>query len=176
MVVDGLDKNLEGKEIGKEYEIKLKPKEAFGERRRDLVRIVPATSFTSRNINPRPGMTLALDNSIVRISAVSGGRVTVDFNNPIAGKEVTYKFKILRKVDDEKEKVEALLEVVLRFVPKFEIKDKIVIHGDKMIEVYAKAFSPKFKELLGKELAFQEDPNAPHVHSDGTVHTGSHEH
>ena len=41
MVVPGLDKALEGKEIGKEYEIKLSAKEGFGERDRNLLKTIP---------------------------------------------------------------------------------------------------------------------------------------
>ncbi len=157
MIVPGFDSALEGKETGKEYTIKLSPKDAFGERKREMVRIVPANSFTERRVTPRPGMQLALDNTIVKILSVSGGRVTVDFNNPLAGKEVEYKFVITRKVSDEKEKASALFEALFRFVPDFNIGEKITVKGPKIIEAYAKAFSPKFKELVGKELDFKEE-------------------
>ena len=157
MIVPGFDSALEGKETGKEYTIKLSPKDAFGERKREMVRIVPANSFTERRVTPRPGMQLALDNTIVKILSVSGGRVTVDFNNPLAGKEVEYKFVITRKVSDEKEKASALFEALFRFVPDFNIGEKITVKGPKILEAYAKAFSPKFKELVGKELDFKEE-------------------
>jgi FKBP-type peptidyl-prolyl cis-trans isomerase 2 len=169
MVVTGLDKALEGKEIGKEYEITLKPKDAFGERKRELVRIVSLSSFTDRKINPYAGMTLALDNTIVKITSVSGGRVTVDFNNPLAGKEVVYKFTITRKVTDEKEKASALFELVFKTVPEFEIGDKIIVRGQKMLEVYVKAFSSKFKEILGKDLEFKEEAKKPEEKKEETA-------
>jgi FKBP-type peptidyl-prolyl cis-trans isomerase 2 len=157
MIVDGFDASLEGKEIGKDYEIKLSPKDAFGERNRALVRIVPVGIFTERKIRPQAGMTLALDNNLVKILSVSGGRVSVDFNNPLSGKEIVYKFKITRQVTEDKEKSEALFEAFFRFVPKFELGEKITVSGPKILEAYTKAFSPKFKELIGKELAFKEE-------------------
>jgi len=46
MVVPGLDKALEGKEIGKEYQIELSYEEGFGERKRELVRTIPLKVFT----------------------------------------------------------------------------------------------------------------------------------
>jgi len=170
MIVPGFDKSLEGKEIGKDYEIKLSPKEAFGDRRRELVRIVPLKVFTDRKVMPQAGMTLALDDSIVKILSVSGGRVNVDFNNPLAGKEVTYKFKLTRKVTDDKERASSLFESLFRFVPVFEVGEKIVIKGPKILEAYTKAFGPKFKELIGKELDFKEEvmkknENSEHEHS-----------
>lgn len=159
MVVKGLDKALDEKEIGKEYKVKISPREGFGERNRELIKTIPLKIFTEKNVMPRPGMMLSLDNQIVRIVAVSGARVVTDFNNPLAGKEVEYKFSISRKVNDEKEKVEALFKNLLRFVPEFEIKDKIIVKGHKILENITKAFNEKFKKLTGKELTFEEKMN-----------------
>ena len=155
-VIPGLDKALEGKEIGKEYEIEVSPKEGFGERRRELIRVLPLKAFTEKKVNPQPGMVLALDNSIVKIIAVSGARVSTDFNNPLSGKNLKYKFKIARKVESESEKAKALFEVIFKFVPEFEVKEKIVVKGPKVLEGFVKAFNDKFKELIGKELDFEE--------------------
>lgn len=154
MVVKGLDNALEGKEIGKEYEVKVSPKEGFGERRKELVRTLPLSVFIEKNVNPYPGAVLALDDRVVRITAVSGARVVVDFNNLMAGKELRYVFTITRKVTDENEKVKSVFENIFRFVPDFEVKDKVIVSGKKEIETYIKIFSPQFKEIIGKELEF----------------------
>ena len=156
MVIKGFDSALEGKEIEKDYEITLKPKEAFGERKRELIKTIPLKLFTEKNVNPYPGMVLTLDDFLVKIIAVSGGRIITDFNNPLAGKEIRYKFTIKRKVTEEKEKAVALFEIFFKFIPEFEIKDKIIIKGHKNLEVLIKIYNNKFKELLGKDLAFEE--------------------
>lgn len=155
MVVPGLDSQLENKEIGKDYEIKIEFKEGFGERRRDLIKTIPLKIFTEKNIAPRAGMVLNMDNTMAKVIAVSGARVIVDFNNPLSGKDLLYKIKIIRKVDDENEKVGFLLEYILKFKPEFEVKDKIVIKGDKYLEVFVKALSENFKKILGKEMVFE---------------------
>jgi len=160
MVVKGLDNALQGKEIGKEYEITLKPKEAFGERNRDLIKTIPLRAFVEQNFNPKPGMVVTLDNMLVKIIAVSGARVVTDFNNPLAGKEISYKFTIIRKTEDEKEKVAALFEFFFKFVPEFEIKDSIIIKGPRNLEILVKTYSSKFNEILGKELKFEEKMQA----------------
>lgn len=157
MILPAFDKDLEGKELGKDYELSLKAKDAFGERRRELVKMVPLKAFEGQRVMPQAGMTLMVDQNLVKVLSVSGGRVTLDFNNPLAGKDIKYNYKIARIVTDEKEKATALFEVMFRFVPKFEIKDKIVLIGPKFMEHYAKSFSPKFKELIGKELDFVEE-------------------
>src|SRR3989344_2022207 len=40
IVVSGLDKALENKELNKEYEVSFSHKEGFGERRRDLLKVI----------------------------------------------------------------------------------------------------------------------------------------
>ncbi|MBS3065865.1 FKBP-type peptidyl-prolyl cis-trans isomerase [Candidatus Pacearchaeota archaeon] len=156
MVVSGFDRALEGKEIGKDYEIKVPAKDGFGERRKELVKTIPLKIFREKKINPYPGMILAMDENLVRIITVSGARVMADFNNPLAGKELVYKFKIVRKIQDGKEKAKTVFESMLRFVPDFELKgNEIVMKGPKFMEKIVDALKEKFKELVGKELKFE---------------------
>ena len=156
MVVSGFDRALEGKEIGKDYEIKIPAKDGFGERRKELVKTIPLKIFREKKINPYPGMILAMDENLVRIITVSGARVMADFNNPLAGKELVYKFKIVRKIQDGKEKAKTVFESMLRFVPDFELKgNEIVMKGPKFMEKIVDALKEKFKELVGKELKFE---------------------
>ena len=67
-----------------------------------------------------------------------------------------YKIRIIRKVEDEKEKAKALFEFVIRFIPEFEVKEEIIVKGPKILEHYVKSFSDKFRELTGKGLKFEE--------------------
>jgi FKBP-type peptidyl-prolyl cis-trans isomerase SlyD len=156
MVLKGLDKALLKKEIGEQYEITLSQDEAFGERKKELLKTIPLKAFTDKKVTPAPGMVLNLDNVMARIITVSGARVITDFNNPLAGKVINYKFTILRKVTDEKEKVTALFQAFFKFIPEFEIKENIIIKGPKAIEQFIKMYNEKFKELLKKEIEFQE--------------------
>lgn len=157
MVVPGLDKALEGNEVGKDYEVNLTAKEGFGERDRTLLKTIPLKVFTEKNINPRAGMVLALDDMLAKIVAVSGARVITDFNNPLAGKDLTYKYKILKILTDEKEKASSLLEALFRFTPEFDVNDKeLIVKGAKTLEVFVTAFKDKIKEILGKEAKFEE--------------------
>jgi len=157
MLVSGLDKALEGKELNKEYEVSFSAKEGFGERKRELIRVIPLKSFTEQQVAPRPGMVLALDNQVVKIVAVSGARVTTDFNNPLSGKNLKYKFKVIRKVTDEKEKAETLLKFFFRFTPEFRTEGKkVIIKLPKGLESMVEHFKPQFKEIANLELAFEE--------------------
>lgn len=157
MIIKGLDKALEGKEIGRDYEVSFGPKEGFGERKKDLIRMIPIKVFFEKRINPKPGMVFNIDDHLVKVISVSGGRVLTDFNNPLAGKEIKYKLKILKIVDDEKEKCTAVLENLFRMVPPFEMKgEEVVMKGPKGFDVFIDMFKERFKALTGKELKFEE--------------------
>lgn len=157
MVIKGLDKALEGKEIGKEYEIDIPSKEAFGERNPNLIKIVSINSFREKGVEPTPGLVLALDNVLVRIAAVSGGRVIVDFNNPLSGKEVIYKIKIRKKIENNKEKISSLCNFFIGQEADIEIKENKteVLLKDKISQAVEKELKKKIKELVGIEVEFK---------------------
>jgi len=147
MLLKGLDENLIGKEIGKEYFLNLTPEKAFGKRDPKLIRTLPMKIFKEKNLNPHPGMSFQLDNYIVKILSVSGGRVIADFNNPLAGKNINYKFKIKRKVEDNKEKINSLMDFFFKQKFDFEIKGNKVIFKDDKIKPLIEMMKPKFKEM-----------------------------
>ncbi len=107
-LVSGLEKGLEGKELGT-HKFELKPEESFGKKSSKLIQLVPTQKFLEKNIKPFPGLQLNIDGAIGTVRTVSGGRTIVDFNNPLAGKDVVYELKVLRIVTDPKEKVKSLL-------------------------------------------------------------------
>lgn len=157
MILKGLDNALEGKEIGKEYGVSFGPKEGFGERKKELVKTIPLKVFHEKKVNPQPGMVFNIDDYLVKIVSVSGGRVLADFNNPLAGKDIKYRFTITKIVEDEKEKCESVFDSIFRMVPPFEIKEKeVIVKGPKGFDIFINAFNAKFKELIGKELKFEE--------------------
>ncbi len=160
MVVKGLDESLESKEIGKKYTIKLSPDKAFGKRDPKLIRLIPMKMFTDQKILPQPGMTLALDNNLVRVASVSGGRVLVDFNNPLAGKDVEYDFTIKKQVHDIKEKIESVQKFLFGQAFDFDIEEKegkrIIVFKDLKLAPILQAFRQNFKELLDMDVEILE--------------------
>lgn len=153
MLPTGFDKDLEGKEVGKDYTLNLKAKDAFGERQPKLIKMVPTKLFLQQKINPVRGMQLSLDGQMVRVVSSSGGRTLVDFNGPLAGKDITYSYKILREIKDDKEKVAGLQDFLFRRQFDYEIKEnKLIFSVEQQAEPYIKMFAPKFEELLGKQV------------------------
>lgn len=156
MFLKGVDDFLIGKDIG-EYELELTPEKAFGHRDSKLVQMIPMKVFMQQKINPVPGVMFNFDGRMAKILTVSGGRVMVDFNNPLAGKIVNYKINILRKIDKIEEKIKALNDFLFRKDFKFTIKDKkIVMDVEKSMIKFVEMFKDKFKEILGMELQINE--------------------
>jgi FKBP-type peptidyl-prolyl cis-trans isomerase 2 len=156
MFLTGIEDFLIGKEIGK-YEIGLKPESAFGLRNPSLIQMIPLKVFIEHKINPIPGAVLTFDNKLGKVLTVSGGRIMVDFNNPLAGKEVVYNVNVLRKVEDVKEKISSLNEFLFRREFKFEIKDKkLILEVDKGFKGFVDLFKDKFREMFDLELEVKE--------------------
>ena len=150
MIVTGFDNALEGKETGKNYTIELKPKEAFGERNAKLIKVIPIRVFTEKEIIPISGMMLTLDGILARIASVSGGRVVVDFNNPLAGKVIEYNFSVKRQITRTEEKLAVLADFYLGEKPEIKVDEK-----NETAEVEIKSmlikhdtFIKKAKEIL----------------------------
>lgn len=110
MTINGVMKELEQMNIGEERTFDVLPQEAFGLRDAKLIKILPASKFIENKINPVPGEYFDIDGMQAKIQSVSGGRVRVDFNNPLAGKALTYDLKVIRKIEEDKEKIEKLLK------------------------------------------------------------------
>ena len=116
-------------------------------------------SFKEHNSQPIPGAMFNFDGRPAKILSVSGGRVIVDFNNPLAGKTVVYDIEVKRKVEKIDEKVQALLDFFFRMPIKFEIKDKkLTIKANEQVQQFLILFKDKFKELLDLDLVTPEIP------------------
>jgi FKBP-type peptidyl-prolyl cis-trans isomerase 2 len=109
-LLPGLDEELPGKEIGKDYEIKLGPEQAFGKRNVKKIQLVPVSTFHENKMNPQPGLQVDFDGKMGTVMRVSGGRVMVNFNHPLAGKDVIYEIKVIKKITDPKLQLESYLK------------------------------------------------------------------
>jgi len=156
MFLKGIEEFLIGKDLG-EYEIELSPEKAFGKRDSKLIQRIPIKIFYDQKINPVPGVTFNFDGKIGRVLASSGGRVLIDFNNPLSGKEVIYKLRVLKIVEDLNEKVKAVNDFLFRRDFEFIVQDKrLVLSINKGMKQFAELFKDKYKEMLGLELEVKE--------------------
>ena len=161
MLPEGFDKDIIGKEAGKSYVVNLMPEEAFGKRNSQMVRMIPTRLFHEQKIGPQRGMQLALDGQLVKILSSDRGRTLVDFNNPLSGKKITYKYKINKIVTEEDEKINALQEFLFKKKFEFSKKEKaITFKVTKELEPFTKMLVPKFEEILGLKVEAEIIPDA----------------
>jgi len=123
-VIKGLDDALLKMKVGEKKKIVIKPEDAFGERNPDLMRIFPISFFEEQKISPKPGMVIDFSGMKGKIQSVSGGRVRVDFNNPLAGRELEYEVEIVSKIEKPEEKIKAIFEY-FGFDAKVKVEDNV---------------------------------------------------
>lgn len=85
--------------IGSKKTITLQPEEAFGEYTEDAIQTVGRENFSEDN-PPQKGQSYLANTPEGRqlpfvVREVSGDEVTIDFNHPLAGKELTVEMELL---------------------------------------------------------------------------------
>lgn len=149
-LLPGLDAQLVDKEVGKEYSVTLAPENAFGKRDIKKVRIIPRSTFREHKTEPHPGLQIDVDGERGIVSNVSGGRVIVNFNHPLAGKEVMYTFKIRRKVEDAAEQITSFLAMSFK-IPENQMKVQVQ-DGKATVELPVN-LPPPLTDAVVKKLA-----------------------
>ncbi|MCC6011143.1 MAG: peptidylprolyl isomerase [Desulfurococcaceae archaeon] len=103
-----------------EGEIEVPPDKAFGERDPNKVKVYSLRELQRRGYVPSIGDVIELNGVKGIVKQISGGRVTIDFNHPLAGKTLVYKVKIIKKLEDFEEKIKALTSRHLR-IPQEDV-------------------------------------------------------
>ena len=106
-----LDEAIAAAEIGKEVSIEVPSAEAAGPRDPKLVETYSVKEFYKQNINPYPGLEVKLGTRSGTVMSAGAGRVKVDFNSPLAGKDLAYTFTVTEVVTDNEAKAKAIVEM-----------------------------------------------------------------
>lgn len=104
-IVPGLEAALTGKKIGDKFTITLQPADAYGDYDEEDTEVVAREDIPDP---VEPGMELLLEDEYGNffeaiVKEVNGGEVVLDFNPPLAGREVTYEVEVIdiREADEE---------------------------------------------------------------------------
>ncbi|MBS3158643.1 peptidylprolyl isomerase [Candidatus Woesearchaeota archaeon] len=100
-VIPGFDNGIIGMKLNDQKNIKISAKDAYGEMHPEMVIEVPKQPFVnSQSTEPKEGMILTLKakdgnmmNAIVK--AVKGDKMVLDFNHPLAGKNLNFHVKVV---------------------------------------------------------------------------------
>ena len=87
-LVPGLEAELEGKEVGDKFDIKLEAEQAYGPFQEELVQQVPRSLFEGVD-EIKVGMTFIADTEqgsrTVEVTEVTDENISIDANHPLAG-------------------------------------------------------------------------------------------
>jgi FKBP-type peptidyl-prolyl cis-trans isomerase SlyD len=117
---EAFENAIENAEVGKETEVKIASADAAGARDPKLVETYQLKEFHKQDLNPYPGVEVQLGKRRGTVMYVGAGRVKVDFNNPLAGKDLIYKFTIREVVSDNIEKAKAVVKMTMGTSDGFE--------------------------------------------------------
>ncbi|MCX6773696.1 MAG: peptidylprolyl isomerase [Candidatus Micrarchaeota archaeon] len=117
MMIKGLDNAIKGMKEGESKGVVLDSNDAFGQKDQNKLKVYPVTEFIKAGYKSlSTGMMMVINvpggQLTGTIKSISNGRVTVDFNHPLAGKRVFYELKIEKVIKDLNEKVAKLCETM----------------------------------------------------------------
>lgn len=164
-VVKGLDDALVGKEVGKKFSVELAPENAFGKKDPKYFQLVNASKFKDSNMIPYPGMHVTINDTPGVVKTISGGRILVDFNHPLAGKDVKYDAEVLGLVEDDAEKVKAIAEMHLGILsPKVTVDNGVAKIGhefpEHLVSAVEKSIIERVPSLKKVEFKSKESHSA----------------
>ena len=99
-IIPGLEKEVEKMEVGEEKTVTVPASEAYGEYREDLIQTLPREQF--EGIELQKGMTLygqSPDGQVIAVTVkdFNDNEVTIDYNHPLAGQDLTFNIKLLNE-------------------------------------------------------------------------------
>lgn len=120
-IIPGLESQILGMHEGEEKLVSVEAKDAYGEVDPKAIKEFPLSSMP-KDSEPKVGMVLQAqapdgEEFPAVIKAVTGDKVTLDFNHPLAGKQLKFKVKILAIKDAIKPKEEAKAPAVPALAP-----------------------------------------------------------
>ena len=139
-VIPGLDKALLEMKLNEKRIVEIKPENGFGMRDPKLVKVVPKNAF-SGDFEPKQGLIVDFSGIKGRIQSVSAGRVMVDFNNPLAGKNLKYELEVKEKIEDPVKQIESIFDF-------FGIENVDVKIDKNVVDIEAKKLQSELKEKI----------------------------
>lgn len=128
-VLKGLDEALSTANEGDKLKVEISPDKGFGERDPAKIRMIPQRKLGDKADEISVGDEIEIDKRKGIIRYIGSGRVQLDFNHKYAGRVLLYSFNVVKKIQDDDEKVRSL---VSRWIPSEKIK---FVTKDSVLEI-----------------------------------------
>ena len=155
-----LDEAIAAAEVGKEVTIEVPCQQAAGEKDPKLIETFTVKDFYKQEIRPYPGLEVKLGDRTGTVVTVGAGRVKVDFNNKLAGKDLKYTFTVTEVMESDEDKAMAIAQMDFGSNEgfKFEFgKDKISIYTPDIVKFNQNWMMTKFRIVNDMREAFAVD-------------------
>lgn len=164
-VIDGFEENVKEMEVGEEREFTVSPEKGYGKRDSEQVETYPEKEFNRQDVDVQVGDQLMIGRRRGRVISKGSGRVRIDFNHPLAGKELDYWVRVNEKVEDDEEKARKIFDFRIGHGDIRLEDDKVVIehkhegeHAHQIPEQVKEAISDEITDNTGfEEVEFDED-------------------
>jgi len=98
-IIPGLESQLNGMKIGESKTVVVPPETGYGEVDKDSIDEIPVTEFPE-GVTPEVGLELEIKDKdgnemYGRVLSIQEDTVTMDFNHPLAGKELHFEVKVM---------------------------------------------------------------------------------
>ena len=110
-LLPAIEKEIVGLEAGERKTVEVASDDAFGPRNPKAIQLIPMKEFKKQGMTPYPGMRISAEGGEGKILTVNGGRVKVDFNHPLAGKDLIYDVEVTEIIEDNEEKIKSMIEL-----------------------------------------------------------------
>jgi len=131
-LLKAIDEAVIGLGEGESKKVDVTPEDGFGERDPKNIQLIPMKEFKKQGMKPYVGMEITSEGHKGRVLTLSGGRVRVDFNHDLAGKNLEYDLVISEIIEDDEEKIKSMIQLHYAY-PNMDLeKTEIKIDGDKV--------------------------------------------
>lgn len=110
-LLPAIEEAIKGLDAGDKKTVEVDAENGFGKRDAKLIQLVPMREFKRQGMTPVPGMKIQSEGATGKILTVNGGRVKVDFNHELAGKDLVYDVEVCEIIEDEAEKIKSMIEL-----------------------------------------------------------------
>ena len=94
-LIKGFDEGVIGMKAGEEKDVHIVAKDAYGDKRSELVMDIPAEDFGEADVKVGMGVSTQ-DGHQGRVIAVNDKEIKVDFNPELAGKDLNFRIKVAK--------------------------------------------------------------------------------